>query len=202
VALVLTAAPATEPLTTAEAKSHIRVTVSDDDTLIDSYIKAARELWEDLTSRMLITQTWKLVLDAFPADRFIEIPLAPLQSVASVKYTDQDGTQSTQTAGEYIVDTASEIPRIVLKEDYDWPDPDAGLQEANAVEISFIVGYGGTGASIPEIVRNGIRLLVGHFYENREAIVASGRAFRPETLPIGFMSIVAQYKMYARGLNK
>jgi len=40
--LVITVEPAEEPVTTAEAKDHMRVDTSDDDTLIDGLITASR----------------------------------------------------------------------------------------------------------------------------------------------------------------
>ena len=195
---VLVAAPATEPLTLAELKSHLRVDLVDDDTLITGIGIVAREVVEDLTGLRLITQTWKLILDRFPLRRWIEIPLGPSSAISSVKYRDTDGTQFTQTAGEYIADTDSIKARVVLKDDFDWPDPDLDLQVVNAVEIEFIVGYGAA-AAVPERLKTAIKLIVGHYYENREAV-----ALRPGTtfqeLPMGVQALLAPMRLYARSM--
>ena len=60
-----TTAPAAEPITLSEAKSHIRVDTAFDDTLITGYIKTAREWVEDYIDRALITQRLVMTLDVF-----------------------------------------------------------------------------------------------------------------------------------------
>ena len=103
----LVTAPGTEPLTTAEAKAHLRVTGSDDDTPIDDIVAAAREFIEGETNRALITQTWDLFLDEFPGTDEIVLPWPPLGSVTTVKYTpDADSSTTTYASSKYIVDTA------------------------------------------------------------------------------------------------
>ena len=66
---VLVTAPAAEPLTLAEAKLHLRVDDTADDALIGALITAARQHAEHDTRRALVTQTWKLALDASPRQR-------------------------------------------------------------------------------------------------------------------------------------
>ena len=67
--LLLTQAPAEEPLTLAEAKIDMRVDedFTDHDALIEALITAAREYAELICRRALITQKWQLTLDQFPA---------------------------------------------------------------------------------------------------------------------------------------
>jgi len=88
--------PTEEPLTLDEAKQHLRVDIEDDDSLILSLIKVAREYAETVTGRKLITQTWKYYLDDWPTDKdYIEIPFPPLQSISSITYTDYNGVVNT-----------------------------------------------------------------------------------------------------------
>ena len=67
-AISVTTAPGVEPLTTAEAKRHLRLAsdFTDDDTDLALYVKAAREWVEDCGDLAIISQTIKLYLDAFP----------------------------------------------------------------------------------------------------------------------------------------
>lgn len=159
-------APAVEPVSTAEAKTHMRVTIATDDTYIDRLIQAAREWVEMVTARALINQTWDMYLDRFPSANEIEIPYPPLGSVTHVKYTDSDDTEATFTSDDYDVDTDSEPGRVVLGYTKTWPT--ATLRPMNPVTVRFVAGYGAAGANVPERFRQAILLLVGEMYENRE----------------------------------
>lgn len=77
--LKISVAPLIEPITLAEARLHLRVDSTDEDTLITSLIAAAREDCEAFQNRKYLTQTWEYWLDSFPSTDFIEIPNPPLQ---------------------------------------------------------------------------------------------------------------------------
>ncbi len=149
-----TAAPAQEPLTLDEAKSHLIIHQDDDDLLIDAYLRAAREAAEQYLGIGLFTQTWKLTLQAF-AD-VIWLPMAsPLASVTSVKYYDADGTLQTLSASSYIVDTVSTPGRIVKAPTYTWPTVQS--ERLMPVEITYVCGWSSTDL-IPELIKQGIRV--------------------------------------------
>jgi len=92
--LVQTIAPASEPITLTEAKAHLRVETdfTEDDTIIGTFISAARESCEARTGRQLVTATYALRLGGFPCGDSIELPKPPLVSVTSITYVDTDGT--------------------------------------------------------------------------------------------------------------
>lgn len=175
--------PAIEPVSLAEAKAHLRVDFTDDDALIQSLIRAAREYIETATERSLITQTWKLTLDAFPAippsaltwqgtfDQF-RLPYPPLQSVTSIVYTDAAGAPTTVSSSVYVVDTVSEPGRIALATGQTWPTN--SLQTVNGVAVTYIAGYSSVGL-VPQSIRQAILLTAGHWYENRETVVSDTR---------------------------
>lgn len=186
--------PAAEPITTAEAKTHARVSTSADDSYIDSLIKAAREQVEAYTGRALINQTWQLTLDAFPCDRFlglslaqsgIEIPINPLGSVSSIQYVDWDGNTQTWASGNYTVDATKEIARIVPGYQVTYPVTRSVI---NAVTVTFVAGYGATAASVPESFKLAIKMMVAHWYDNRAEMgllpQAAERLLGPYTLMV------------------
>lgn len=191
-ALTLVAGPAVEPATTSEAKSHLRVDISDDDTLIDNLVTAMRDHVETITRRALITQTWDYVLDAFPQDDELVLPLPPLQSVTSVKYTDTDDNESTFSSDNYRVDTDSEPGRIVLKNGYTWPSDT--LKSVGGVVVRFVAGYGDAASDVPQAIIQALLLMVGHLYENREAaqFVAGGNV---QVLPMGIEMLLWPYRV-------
>ncbi|AEE98031.1 head-tail connector protein [Mahella australiensis] len=167
----LVSEPSEEPVTLEEAKKHLRVDISDDDSLITSLIMAAREHAEAITRRALITQTWELSLDIWPYGSEIIIPLPPLQKVDSIKYTDSAGVEHMLDLNICIIDTKEEPGRIVLKNEYSWPSET--LQAADAVHIRFTAGYGNAG-NVPQTIKQAILLMIGWWYEQREtAIIGS-----------------------------
>lgn len=65
-ALTQTVAPATEPITLTDVKAHLRLDISDDDTLINGLIQAARAYAEFYTDRQFVTATFQQTFDGFP----------------------------------------------------------------------------------------------------------------------------------------
>lgn len=162
-ALKLITAPASEPVTLADAKLHLRVDGTDSDTMITALIKAAREYCEGYQNRALITQTWELVLDAWPSENYIEVPLPPLQSITSIKYKDAAGVETTWPSENYLVDTDSYVGRIVLADNCSWPSE--ALHPVGAIRIRFIAGYGDA-AKVPEITKQALLLEVQLRYDD------------------------------------
>jgi uncharacterized phiE125 gp8 family phage protein len=168
--LIVTTPPDVQPITLDEARLHLlhddgTADDHDDDTLIESLIIAATEYVEKRTRQVFITRTFQLTLDSFPSCRTITLPRPPLVSVTSIVYTDAAGDQQTLSASVYTVDVATRPGRIVLKSGQGWPQT---TDDANAVTITFSAGYGDADA-VPELLKAAIKLLVGHWFENREA---------------------------------
>ncbi len=154
-----------EPVTLLEAKAHLRILEQDttDDALISVLVKAARMAAEQEIHRAIMTQTWTKTLDRFPDA--IRMDYAPIQSVTSVKYLDENGDEQTLDSGLYYVDTKSEPGWIIPAFDLDWPDT---LCAVNAVEAVYVAGWASED-DVPASIKQWILLMVGHYYENREA---------------------------------
>jgi len=186
----LVAKPSIEPLTLAQAKDHLRESGVDQDALIAGLITAAREHAEGFTWRAFIDQTWDLFLDKFPKnDGPIILPLPPLQSVTSLKYTDTAGVQQTLATADYTVDANAEPGRIVPVFGTNWP---AVRNEINAVEVRFIAGFGPAGTDIPQPIVQAMLFQIGHLYENREAVVIGTIASQ---VPMAAESLLWPYRM-------
>ncbi len=183
-ALKIYTAPATEPVSLVEAKLHLKVDGTDDDTLISGYITTARETVEGIARRALITQTWDFMLDEFPEGDELKIPFPPLQSITSVQYTDQDNVTATFAASNYAVDIYSEPGRIKLVYGAAWPG--ISLYAANGVKVRFIAGFGAA-AAVPAKYKQAILLLVGHWYANREQVGVNVNLFE---IPFGVKALL------------
>jgi uncharacterized phiE125 gp8 family phage protein len=180
--------PVVEPVDVVTFKTHARIDISDDDYVILGQIQAAREHAETFTRRAFITQTWDLKMDAFPPEGEIEIPLAPLQSVTSIKYYDSAGVQQTWSSTNYVVLKSVDRGVIRLAVNVMWP---ATQVRADAVEVRFVAGYGDTQEVVPAAIRSSILMLAAELYKNREQSVSAASA-APALL--GAMNLLNGYR--------
>lgn len=170
--LKLITAASSLAVTLAEAKAHLRVDASDEDTLITSLITAATETAEQITGRAIMPQTWQMWADTF--DDEIELTRVPVASVTSVSYVDDAGATTTLTSGTHyrlITDDFSPA-RIVPAYGYTWPVPRV---MDDAVTVVYVAGYANA-AAVPQPIKNWILLAIGTMYENREGEVVTGSA--------------------------
>lgn len=162
--LKLITGPSSEPISLADAKLHLRVDGDTEDTLITMLISSAREAAEHELGRALITQTWELVLDAFPAAE-IEIRAAGVLSIVSIKYLDAAGAEQTLDSGAYALDAETAPAYVLPAAGEEWPGT---ADSANAVRVRFTAGFGASGSSVPANIRHWMLLHIGTGYRNRE----------------------------------
>lgn len=173
--LQLVTPPASEPVSLAEAKAHLRVDIPDDDTYIATLVQAARERVETITNRSLVTQTWRAWLDAFPAelDRrgqpSIGLSRGPAVSVSNVKYIDAAGALQTLSPSAYVLDNKNQdsVPRVRPAYGTSWPVTRA---ELDAVQVEFVAGYGEP-AAVPAPIKTAMLQYIAHWYQNRETVI-------------------------------
>lgn len=185
--------PTSEPVTVAEAKLHCAVpaAMTDFDNQFSEWITAARETLEDDIERALMPQTWELAMERFPSPtpyysgnlspmqynvRAIELLRPPVTSISSLTYYDQTATQISLTAGtDYLVNYAGE-PCLITPPTSNllsgsqlsliaWPPV---LPRVRCVVVTFVAGYADA-AHVPARAKQAIKLLVGHWWRNREA---------------------------------
>lgn len=160
-----TVEPATEPVTTAEAKTQARVTTSSDDAFIAGLIKAARDQVEAYTTMALITQTWRMTLDHFPCfGAPIDLPVNPIQSISSITYIDTAGELQTWPADQYTLDESDKSrSRITPAYNVSYPST---RDVMNTITLTFIAGYG-TADAVPESFKLAMKMMITHWYDNR-----------------------------------
>lgn len=157
--------PVIEPITLNEAKQHLRVDGNDDDILIMSLIKQAREYCENYQNRKYITQTLELVLDSFPqGNAIIFYNCSPVQKVESIKYYDVNRQEYLFDESNYISDLDGFVGRVVLNRGKHWPIVE--LQSVNAVRVRVVAGYGDSGDKVPEAIKWAIILQMKLLYDD------------------------------------
>jgi uncharacterized phiE125 gp8 family phage protein len=186
---ILLTPPALEPLSLAEAKAFLRVEHDDDDDVIVALIAGARIHVETQTRRALITQTWRLVRDCWPPDGRIEVRPAPLRTLVAARVYDRDNNPLELDIDAFVLDTAGST--LILAP---WAVPQPTRLGAG-IELDVTVGYGVAATDVPEPLRQAIRLLVAHWYENRGvAAIGDTLALMPANVP----ALLAPYRMVAR----
>ena len=185
---ILLTPPAVEPVTLADAKQFLRVEHDDDDDVIAALIAAARVHVEAKTRRALISQTWRLTRDVWPAAGLLPILPVPLRQVTAIGVYRDDGMLQMLDVDAFHINATS-APAILAFERGALPTPG---RICGGIEIDIEVGYGGDPDNVPAPLRQAIRLLVAHWYENRSIIAASGEV---ASMPVSVSSLIAPFRV-------
>jgi uncharacterized phiE125 gp8 family phage protein len=185
----LVTGPSPELLTPGDIYAHIRVEYdAEDPTYLIALAQAARAWVEDRAWLAVGPQVWETYLDAFPEGP-VELAPGPLLEVVEVQYIDPNGSTQTLANTEYRTDAVSLPGRVVPVAS--WPGTQD--QRENAVRIRYRVGY--TTDTVPPQLMHAMRLLVGHFHENRESIIIARASEQPYEVPMAAHALVDQIAM-------
>jgi uncharacterized phiE125 gp8 family phage protein len=160
-------------VTLEEAKAHLRVTHSAEDSLIEStYVPAAIAWLSNYTGRFIASAE---ITEHVPFSNLsgfrLPVPAAPVRSVTEVALVDEDGEETVIAPEDYELDTFSngegeiefsrevDLSCISFRIDYE-----AGYAEA--IEEPEPVP-----SELPADLRAAILFMVAHLYENRMPVV-------------------------------
>lgn len=188
-----------EPLTLEEVKSHLRLELgeTEQDDLLNGYIKTARDVAEKYTNRKFIHTTIDLYFDEWPDEDGFELAYSPMSTntVPTVTYTDYDSSTITLSSTAWKADYISEPGRICLDSGQSWPSDT--LHEVNPIKIRYQVGYTAESSNVPQVIKNAMLLMIGDLYENREnTIVGQMGATRIESIPMGAKALLSPHRVY------
>lgn len=162
------AAPAEEPITTAEVMAFIRSDTTEESALT-MFIKSARMAAETRTRRAIITQTLDLYLDQFPCADIV-LPRPKVQSVSVITYVDSNGDTQTLSTSNYSLDTVSEPGRVALAYGYSWP---TARTQNNSIKVRYVTGYG-LATSVPDGIKHWMLMRIKQLYDHRDSISTAG----------------------------
>ncbi len=183
----------TYPVSLTEAKSHLKIDTSADDTYITSIIKAATQLSEEYTNRFFIATLIKQTCSDFAElETLFKSPLNLAFSTPVVQYYDSDNNFQTLSTNDYIVINQYEPSQIQLVDGKSFPTI---TKRNDAVIARYTVGYG-TASDVPEIIKQAILLTIGNFYQNRNSVVIGRIATE---LPMNVKWLLDTYKVQIVG---
>ncbi len=156
------AGPAVEPVSLAEAKAYLRLDGTEEDDLVSALLRAARLAVEGTCRLLLVGQSWRVTLPAWPPGRAVELALAPVMAVSAIRIVDAAGAPSTLLSALYRLESGGDPARLVV----DPAAPDPGASPAG-IEIDLLCGFGAAAESVPAPLRLAVRMLVARWFERR-----------------------------------
>jgi len=176
--LTLMSGPAVEPVDLSDAKLHLRVDHSSEDSLIDGLIAAARLRVEAYAGVAMIDQTWKWSVPAPTvrgAQLRLSLPLGPVELLTDLTV---DGEALQQQV--YVFEPGLR-PRLSFTA--------SAVRENASIEMIFDAGFGVSGATVPRDLRHAVSMLVAHWFEDRDPAVSDEQG-----LPAAVTAMLASYR--------
>lgn len=177
--------PQAEALTLADVKAHLRLDGTDEDALLTSLIRTAREHLERQTGLFLMRQTLRLYLDAWPDDGVIQIAKGPVQAIEKILVFDDAGDPSTVTGLDTLLDGQARPARLWLRQ------PPVPGQPLNGIEIDFIAGFGPSGVDVPDTLKRAMLIHIAHMFAFRGAV---SPADQPAGVPAGYDRLIGPFR--------
>lgn len=189
---VRTATPGVDLLEVADARRHCKIDHNEDDELLRGLIASvtgALEAPAGILRVCLLKQTWRDTWDAFPpAGEALRLSVEPLLEVSAVEYVaDGETTWTTLAAENYWATSTALGADIELADGASWPDT---ATRPAAVRVTYTAGYGIQAKDVPQAIVHAARLMVAHYYENREASIVGVTA---QDLPLGVRHLLTPF---------
>lgn len=209
----LVTGPTVWPVSANELGAHLRLNQSGgsypEEALLLDLIKGATEFAETETGLVMLEQTWAHYLDEVPVTsdglgwwdgvrdgaigqehpRFLELTKGPLISITSIKSIDDADDEHTFDPDNYYADTVSRPGRVVLRDSVVWP---TNIRSVNGLVVTYKAGFGTTAANVPFQLRQAIKVIAAHWYENREGLTMDLSAMN---VPGSAWDILGKYKV-------
>jgi uncharacterized phiE125 gp8 family phage protein len=181
---VLITPPASGIVALSDVTDDRRIDPDMDNLRITALIAAAGSYldgWSGILGRCILPQTWAIRQDSLCDSR---LPFPDVRS-AVVKYFDASGAEQVLDPGAFrlVNDGLSSFLQIVAGF-----APPAVADRPDAVRIEAEFGMD----AVPPAIRQAAILLIGHWYENREAAVLGVSA---ATVPLAVEALLAPWRM-------
>lgn len=176
--------PAEPVVNVTELKEYLRIDNNLEDGRLQVMEMAAVKKLEDITSHKFVTQDWDIFLDQWPLQssnkwwdgtretaiseivspsRNIVFPLGIGQQLLEFS-TYSDDQEFPENVSGYVFDSVGPRARVGLKIGGVWPT--TVLRSNNGIRFRVRLGFG-SAAMVPSDIKQAVKELVAHMYENR-----------------------------------
>jgi uncharacterized phiE125 gp8 family phage protein len=160
--------PASLPITLAEAKVQCSVEAEADywDVYLSDLIKTAVSVVDGQGSlgRSMVSQSWAQWVSQSPD--VVRVTMGPFIALTGVSYYDTEGNLQSANIANFEVRLDGDFVNIRPKINFSWPE---SQKREDAIKIEFTAGYGNNAADVPQCLKHALLLLVGLWFEVREA---------------------------------
>ena len=187
--------PVAEAISLDEVREHLVVEAGVDDALLLDYLRSACRVAEEMTGLAPSAARYEASFDVFPRGREILLPRPPFTALVEFVYVPAEGvdagTEVDVPVALFYVDETAEPARLVLADGESWP---TARLRSSGVRVRFDAGYV-TAADMPGALRQGILMLIAHWYQTREAILVGEAGMRAQEVPFGVRELFAQVRL-------
>ena len=155
----VTAPPTAEPISVDDAKRQCRILIEETEfnAELERLCKAARDHIEAYCGMRFAE--WPIMLECDGFADFAAFPEAPLKSISTIVYFDEDGGEQILGDGVYEVGGSRFEPAIILKDGPSWPKTAKGSR----LVVSAVLG-----GDVPESVAHAMLIFVADSFNQRE----------------------------------
>jgi uncharacterized phiE125 gp8 family phage protein len=130
------------------------------------------------------------VRDAWPESGRLAVLPVPLAALVAARVFKANGSTQAIDIAAFAIDAAAEPARLGFAHGA----LAAPERPVGGVEVDVTCGYGDTPGDVPEPLRQAIRMLAAHWYENR-GVVAPGETVAQ--LPASVSALIGPYRVLA-----
>ena len=179
--------PDVYPLSPDEIRHYLRIDTRDDDQLLLALQSTAVAHVEDQLGRAVVARDVELLIDRLPVGTNpITLPVQPVTSVTDIDRIEAAGWVSIDSDTYEIVRSGA-LSAVRPVAGARWPETQASPR---SVRVRYRAGAEDP-LDVPEPIKLAILLLIGHWYEHREA--SSGTQLH--NLPLGVDALIAPYRV-------
>lgn len=181
-----------------DVKAHLHVDSNFEDSGIYQYIQAAQDNARRFTGRAIVIETYEFTPTADPtracyernftcqADR-LNFRVGSITEIVSINTYDKDGVPTVVSISGYAIKNTDQYSLLIRKDGQDVP---RGTRSYDDLVIQFKAGY--TEATLPFGLREAILMLIGFYFENRDAMVDAALSDPPT---IGIRQMLQKFKL-------